>query len=162
VSVTSDPGPTNNAGTFDGAVWAFDFSNWNSIPQKEYGRPTNPPPISPFGRWLDLQGNLAIEAAFNEDGGRGALYFHDVSNALSPTQLLRLPSHLTTDSELGVSLAIDGNSLLVSDVNGRVYLYHLVPEAGCLQLLAIGLSCAIACKKRRRVATYEDREAPSK
>jgi hypothetical protein len=51
VHVTSDPGPTNNAGTPDGAVWAFDFSDWNNVVQHEYGRPvpTFGGPVAPFG-----------------------------------------------------------------------------------------------------------------
>ena len=150
VSVASDPGPTNNAGNFDGSVWAFDFSNWNSISQTEFGRPVPQfgGPSAPFGRFLDLQDNLSIAAAFNEDGARGAIYFHDVSNVNDPVELLRLPAHSRSDQRFGIALAVDGNALLVSDQQGHVYLYQLaIPEPASLALIGIALLLA----SRRRI-----------
>jgi hypothetical protein len=142
VSVSSDPGPNNNPGASDGTVWAFDFSNWNSIKQSEFGRPV--PPFgglsAPFGRFLDLQENLSVAAAFNEDGGRGAIYFHDVSNVNAPVELLRLPARSSSDRAFGVSLAVDGRSLLVSDQRGHVYLYQLaIPEPTSLVLFSLAI-----------------------
>jgi hypothetical protein len=139
VSVSSDPGPTNNAGTRDGAVWAFDFSDWNSVVQHEYGRPvpTFGGPVPPFGRFLDLQGDLAYAGAFNEDSSRGALYIHDVSNVLSPVELLRLPARANSDMRFGTSFAVDGRMLIVSDQAGQVYLYQLVPEPTNMLLAVI-------------------------
>lgn len=151
VSVSSDPGPTNNAGTFDGAVWAFDFSNWNNIVQSEYGRPIQQfgGPIPPFGRFLDLQGDLSIAAAFNEDNGRGAIYFHDVSDVRNPVQLSRLPSTGIGDANFGTALAIDHNSLIVSDQQSNVYLYRLVPEPSCFVLITVAfVSMSIVIRSR--------------
>ena len=144
VSVSSDPGPTNNAGTTDGAVWAFDFSDWNNVVQYEYGRPVPNfgGPAPPFGRFLDLEGDLAFAGAFNEDSIRGALYIHDVSNVLAPKQLLRLPAHANHDIRFGTSFAVDGQTLLVSDSEGHVYIYALVPEPTSSLLMAAAM-CAL-------------------
>ncbi len=151
VEVRSDPGPTNNGGS-DGAVWAFDFSDWNNIKQREYGRvlPAFGGNVPPFGRWLELQGDLAIAAAFNEgDAAQGAIYFHDVSNVLAPTQLLRLPAPNADDLGFGIAMAMDGHSLVVSDRTGGVYLYRVIPEPSTAVLLTVAL--AGAGFRRRRL-----------
>lgn len=152
VHVTSDPGPTNNAGTSDGAVWAFDFTDWNNVVQYEYGRPvTASSPDPPFGRWLELEGDLAISAAFNEDFARGAVYFHDISNVTAPVELLRLPAHAPGDMRFGISMAADGPNLLISDQAGRVYLYQMIPEPTALALISTaGLLAMIRLPWRRR------------
>lgn len=154
VHVTSDPGPTNNAGTNDGAVWAFDFSDWNNVVQYEYGRPvpTFGGPVAPFGRWLELEGNLAIAAAFNEDSARGAVYFHDISNVLDPVELLRLPAHTAGDVRFGIAMAADGPNLLISDQEGRVYLYRVIPEPTAFALISTaGLLAMAGMRRRQRV-----------
>jgi len=153
VHVTSDPGPTNNAGTSDGAVWAFDFSDWNNVVQHEYGRPvpTFGGPVAPFGRWLELEGNLAIAAAFNEDSARGAVYFHDISNVLDPVELLRLPAQTTGDMRFGIAMAADGPNLLISDQEGRVYLYQMIPEPTAFAVISTaGLVLTLARAPRRQ------------
>jgi hypothetical protein len=152
VSVSSDPGPTNNAGTFDGTVWAFDISDLNQITQTEFGRPAPQfgGPEPPFGRFLDLQNGVAVAGAFNEDGTRGAAYFWDVSDVLAPKELFRLPSHSTSDSRFGISFALDGNKVLVSDQANHVYLYQLVvPEPVTAYLMAALTCCLASCRHRR-------------
>ncbi len=151
VEVRSDPGPTNPAGAADGAVWAFDFSDWNNIKQREYGRviPAFGGNVPPFGRWLELQGDLAIAAAFNEgDAAQGAIYFHDVSNVLAPTQLLRLPAPHADDFGFGIAMAMDGHSLVVSDRTGGVYLYRVIPEPSTAVLLSVALA-GLGFRRRR-------------
>jgi hypothetical protein len=139
VSVSSDPGPTNSVGTSDGAVWAFDFSDWNNIVQHEYGRPVTPRnPPTPFGRFLDLEGDIAYAGAFNEDRptARGAIYLHDVSNVRAPAELLRIPSPSDDTLRFGVSFAVDGRILVASDSAGSVFLFQIVPESSSLLLAA--------------------------
>jgi hypothetical protein len=156
VSVTSDPGPTNNAGTFDGAVWAFDFSNWNHVIQSEYGRPLpdfgGPP--APFGRWLQLQGDLAIAGAFNENSAAGAIYLHDVSDVLAPQELLRIPAPAGSQ-RFGISFAVDGSYLLSSDQNGRVLLYRMVPEPSSVTLVALGITTILGSRRKCGVSKGE-------
>lgn len=151
ISVTSDPGPTNNAGNSDGAVWAFDFADWDNIDQYEFGRPVPQfgGPVSPFGRFLDLQGDLSVAAAFNEDTARGAIYFHDVSDISNPEQLFRLPSQSLDDIRFGIAFAIDRNSLIVTDQTESVYLYRVVPEPS--SILIAGAAVVLAALRRRHV-----------
>ena len=138
VSVTSDPGPDNPPGVSEGAVWAFDFSDWNNVRQTEFGRSTfreEPDPFlsAPFGRFLDLVDGVSIAGAFNE--GTGAVYFYDVSEVAAPSELFRLPG-MPGDQRFGISFDYDGRTLIVSDQAGEVYLFSTVPEPAASALVA--------------------------
>jgi hypothetical protein len=141
VSVSSDPGPTNNAGPFDGAVWAFDFSNWNAITQTEFGRPvtqfSDPPP--PFGVGLDLVGTTAVIGAFNDPVG-GAVYVYDVTNTQGPAQVGRIAASPGAGPFFGKGLEFDGRTVIAADLGGHAYLYQVVPEPSTFALLMFAVT----------------------
>ncbi|HEX6962314.1 MAG TPA: FG-GAP repeat protein [Lacipirellula sp.] len=126
VGVSSDPGPDNPPGASDGAVWAFDLTNFNSIKQHEFGRPTDVFQSAPFGRGLELVGTTAAIGAFN-DGVGGSVYLYDVANPLSPRQIERIAAPAGSAFFGGV-LGFDGRTLLAADGNGRAHIYQIIPE----------------------------------
>lgn len=127
INVASDPGPTNDAGNTEGAIWAFDLSDWDNIKQSEYGRSTFNPGYyrKGFGQHLAIEDDLVI--ASGSDASNGAIYLNDVSDALNPKELLKITA-LPNTSGFGGSFQLDGQTLLVSDQADNVFLYNIVPE----------------------------------
>lgn len=148
VSVTSDPGPANPPGASDGAVWAFDFSNWDAITQSEFGRLPVGSYTPPFGRGLDMVSTYGVLGAFN-DGSGGAAYLYDVTNTSNPMQLQRVaaPAGSQTFSR---SLEFDGRYAVFSDSQQHAYLYALVPEPNTTVLTLVGIASLTASYRRGR------------
>jgi hypothetical protein len=146
VNVTSEPGPANPPGT-DGAVWAFDFSNWNSITQTEFGRSPVGSYTPPFGRGLDMVSTYGVIGAFN-DGPGGAAYLYDVSNTSNPVQLQRVaaPAGSQTFSR---SLEFDGRYAVFSDSQQHAYLYAVVPEPNAMLLTFAGVGLLAMAYRQR-------------
>jgi hypothetical protein len=149
VSVSSDPGPANPPGNADGAVWAFNFSNWDAITQTEFGRQPVGSYSPPFGRGLDVVGTYGVLGAFN-DGSNGAAYLYDVTNTSNPLQLQRVAGP-PGSQVFSRSLEFDGRYAVFSDGQQHAYLYQFVPEPSVvsLALVAIG-STTMACRQKRR------------
>jgi hypothetical protein len=144
VSVETDPGATYPGG----AVWAFNFSNWDAITQTQFGRQQPPFPIAPFGRGLDLVSTLSVVGAFN-DGVAGAAYLYDVSNTSNPVQLQRVGSPAGW-SGFARSLEFDGRYAVFSDSQQHAYLYALVPEPNTMLLAFAGLgTLTMLCRRGR-------------
>jgi hypothetical protein len=147
VNVTSDPGPANPPGASDGAVWAFDFSNWNNITQTEFGRQPvgNYPP--PFGRGMDLVDSLAVIGAFN-DGAPGAAYFYYVTNTSNPVQHQRVEGPPGSDF-FARALEFDGRFAVIADGFQHAYLYRVVPEPATTWVALAGFGSLVALPRKR-------------
>jgi hypothetical protein len=139
-------------------VWAFDFTDWENVIPKEYGRTAQPESSLPsLDGGLSIRGNLAVagatsERSFEGQPSIGAVYFHDLANVGDPRELLRLPPQEPSDSSFGAEVAFDGRALLVSDYGRNVYLYHVIPEPSGASLSIFGLIGASA--RRRRHADH--------
>jgi hypothetical protein len=148
VSVTSDPGPANPAGAADGAVWAFDFTNWDAITQSEFGRLPVGSYSPPFGHGLDIVSTYGVLGALN-DGSNGAAYLYDVTNTSNPVQLQRVAGPPSSQN-FSHSLEFDGRYAVFSDSQQHAYLYAVVPEPSVLLLTLAGLGALTASIRRRR------------
>jgi len=154
VGVRSDPGPTNPPGASDGTIWSFNLTNWNAPTQVEFGRlPEGQTP--PFGTSLELVGSVAAINAFNEN----AVYLYDVSNPLSPTQIMRYVHPGSAGTVFGRALAFDGKTILVANAFGQVFSYRVVPEPPSLVLVSISLMTASSRPRRRAVGSRTTRES---
>ena len=155
VAVSSNPDPLDQGGYPYGAVWSVDLANFPATTQLEFGRPYPPPAYvtaAPFGRPLELVGDIAVLGAFNEDNLRGALYVYNVADANHPRLIQRIPAPTSTAQRWGISLAFDGRTILAGDSFGEVHMFQVtVPEPASQTLAAIGAMTALrrrSCRLR--------------
>ncbi len=126
VSVSSDPGPDDLPGASRGAVWAFDFSNWNSIAQHEFGIGTG------FGSEVQLSDGVSVIST-----GGSAMHVHNVDDVMNPV-LLETISPPPGSQGFASAIEFRGNLMIVGG-NNRAYIYHLIPEPSSILSTAMAL-----------------------